>query len=237
MTLRLDIHRDEVRRYLSRTLDSRPLQHTPLVRAGLGMAEGTTTDESRLDYAAFALAISEAFGHDARGALPAAAAVAFVTAAVGIREDLKLEEASGSMTSHWRRWGMPRTLNAADAMISLAHLSVLDLGTDRGLAAARLLDEATLLLSEALYESGQGAGDTSSGLLALAAGLAAIASGSSEAGEALWQRLAARRQGDSRGAVAERAVQAMEPVLSDLPDEVREELSRIAVQLLQRGEA
>lgn len=166
--------RGEVAAYLTGFLTGRTDEHTGLVRAGLGLTEVHAAEQPALDYAALVLVTAEALGGQPEAALPAAGAVELVRAALALRASIRAAEKAGRFQEQlWQAWGMPRTLNAADAMVSLAHLLVLELG-ERSLAAAAVLDQAVLDLTEALT-SGDLA--TSTVLIHLGVGLGAVAAG------------------------------------------------------------
>jgi len=96
----------------------------------------------------------EAAGGDWPNALPAAAAVELLHNFTLLHDDV--EDASAlrhGRDTVWRVWGQAEAINAGDGMFALAHLTLLRLSecghdAERVLAAARLLDEATLLLCE-----------------------------------------------------------------------------------------
>lgn len=167
-------HRGEIAAYLTGFLTGRAPEHTDLVRVGLGLAETDAAEHEALDHAALALRTAEAMGSTAEQALPAAAALELVRSAFVLRAAIAAEEEAGRFAAEvWQPWGMPRTLNAADAMVSLAHLLVLELGAS-SLRAAGLLDDGLLALTEAMHGEPAGAGAV---LAHLAVALGAVSAG------------------------------------------------------------
>jgi geranylgeranyl pyrophosphate synthase len=177
----LETYRSELVRYLTRFLDGRGDEHIVLVRSGLGLTEGR---QHELDCALFALAATEALGTEAARVLSGAIAVEFLRGAARVREELWKEAREGAFqTPLGRAWGMPRTLNAADAMISLAHVAVLGLDGGSELASARVLDDAVIELAETLQEQpgdDKGRGGTRIVLFGLAGAMASVAAGLDE---------------------------------------------------------
>ncbi len=96
----------------------------------------------------------EAAGRDWRRALPAAAAVELVHNFSLVHDDIQDgDRERRHRPTVWSIWGEPQAINAGDALLVLARLALLDLA-ERGLtaeavvAAARVLDAATLEMVE-----------------------------------------------------------------------------------------
>jgi len=129
-----------------------------LMRYHLGWddAEGCPVESrgGKLLRPALLLLCCEASGGDWSNALPAAAAVELLHNFTLLHDDVE----DGSDQRHgrdtvWRVWSEAEAINAGDGMFGLAHLTLLGLSerghpAERVLEAARLLDEATLLLCE-----------------------------------------------------------------------------------------
>jgi geranylgeranyl diphosphate synthase type I len=101
---------------------------------------------------ALLLLCCQSAGGDWSSALPAAAAVELLHNFTLLHDDVEdaSEQRHGRATV-WRVWGQAEAINTGDGMFGLAHLTLLDLAAcgheaGRVLAAARLLDEATLEL-------------------------------------------------------------------------------------------
>jgi geranylgeranyl diphosphate synthase type I len=103
---------------------------------------------------ALLLLCCEAAGGDVAKALPAAAAVELLHNFTLLHDDVEdVSEQRHGRDTTWRVWSTAEAINAGDGMFGLAHLTLLKLSEhgappERILAAARLLDEATLLLCE-----------------------------------------------------------------------------------------
>lgn len=129
-----------------------------LMRYHLGWEdEGGATVEGRggkLLRPSLCLLACEALGGDRRAALPAAAAIELLHNFTLIHDDV--EDASAERHGRptlWRLYGEAQAINAGDGMFALAQATLLRLaerGTraDRVVAAARVLDEASLRLCE-----------------------------------------------------------------------------------------
>ena len=91
----------------------------------------------------------EAAGGKAERALPFASAVELVHNFSLIHDDVQ----DGDRLRHgrdtvWAVWGEPQAINAGDALLALAHLSLTEVAQDSIAAASRLLDERTLEMVE-----------------------------------------------------------------------------------------
>ena len=98
---------------------------------------------------ALCLLACEAAGGEAEGALPFASAVELVHNFSLVHDDVQ----DGDRLRHgrdtvWAVWGEPQAINAGDALLALAHVSLTE-ATDQSVAAAsRLLNERTLEMVE-----------------------------------------------------------------------------------------
>lgn len=103
---------------------------------------------------ALLLLCCEATGGDWSNALPAAAAAELLHNFTLLHDDVEdAGEQRHGRDTVWRVWGEAEAINTGDGMFGLAHLTLLALSerghpAERVLAAARLLDEATLRLCE-----------------------------------------------------------------------------------------
>jgi len=129
-----------------------------LMRYHLGWedAQGRPAEDrgGKLLRPALLLLCCEATGGDPAGALPAAAAVELLHNFTLLHDDVEdASEQRHGRDTVWRVWGDAEAINTGDGMFGLAHVTLLGLTerrnpAERVLAAARLLDEATLLLCE-----------------------------------------------------------------------------------------
>ena len=149
-----------------RSLLSLPLDHGQLMREHLGF-EDAHSDKAR-DFVgnanegpggkmlrpALCLLACEAVDGDVARAFPAAAAIELLHNFTLIHDDI--EDASDTRHGRetlWRRHGVPLAINAGDGMFVRAQLTMLGLEqigvpADRALEAARVLNEAAVLLCE-----------------------------------------------------------------------------------------
>ncbi len=154
----LDRYREAIVGELRAALDPSDQPPFPQMRYHLGWedAQGrpTTNRGGKLLRPALLLLCCEAAGGDWSRALPAAAAVELLHNFTLLHDDV--EDASAQRHGRdtvWRVWGKSEAINAGDGMFALAHLMLLGLSerghdAERVLAAARLLDEATVRLCE-----------------------------------------------------------------------------------------
>ncbi|MEJ2599613.1 MAG: polyprenyl synthetase family protein [Anaerolineales bacterium] len=89
-------------------------------------------------------------------ALPAAVAIELIHNFSLIHDDIQDNSPlRRGRPTVWKLWGMPQAINAGDAMLTLAHLSLLELGgpipAASVLRAARLLQETCLSLTKGQY--------------------------------------------------------------------------------------
>lgn len=95
-------------------------------------------------------------GGNWQAALPAAAAVELVHNFSLIHDDIEDDSPlrRGRVTV-WKKWGIPQAVNTGDAMLTLAHLWLLQLETTASptiaLQAAKILQNACLLLTQGQY--------------------------------------------------------------------------------------
>lgn len=103
-----------------------------------------------------ALLSCAAAGGDWQAALPAAAAVELVHNFSLIHDDIEDDSPlRHGRPTVWKKWGIPQAINAGDAMLTLAHLALLDLqetaSAEVALRAARLLQETCLHLTQGQF--------------------------------------------------------------------------------------
>jgi hypothetical protein len=142
--------REQIKQAVFQCIDDDRFKSGQLVREQLEASEPA-------DYQTAALACvaaSRAVGGSDEAALPGAVAIAYLSQMALVFMGL---ENSGGRASLSTAWGMPRSLNAGDAMFALAQeslLSVPDELTDEvRLHAAHILDEGTRALVEELFAS------------------------------------------------------------------------------------
>jgi len=138
----------------------RQMDATPFTCGQLVREQVEASDPAGYETAAFAcLAAAEAAGGSAAAALPGALSMAFLSQMALVFVGL---ENSGGAASLSTAWGMPRALNAGDAMFALAHQSLLaapdELTTEERLQATRILDSGSREIVEALFAA-NGDGD------------------------------------------------------------------------------
>lgn len=158
-----------------------------------------------------------------RDALPAAAAIELVHNFSLIHDDIEDDSPTRrGRETVWVKWGIPQAINAGDAMLTVAHLTIIKLEMTApasvALEAARILQEACLSLTQGqfldmAYESHDGlpldaywqmVGGKTAALLAAGTEIGALVAGVDEA-----RRQAYRRFGYSLGL----AFQAQDDIL------------------------
>ena len=103
---------------------------------------------------ALCLLTSEAFGGDVRQALPIAAALELVHNFSLVHDDVQdRDEKRHGRDTVWSLWGEPQAINAGDALLAIAHLSLASapetgLAPETAVRAAGLLSERTLEMVE-----------------------------------------------------------------------------------------
>ena len=135
-------------------LDRPGIEHVALMREHLGFDGAGADTGGKMLRPALCLLACEAVGAPLERALPAAAAIELLHNFTLIHDDI--EDASDTRHGRetlWRRHGIPLAINAGDGMFVLAQRTLLDLeGTgvpaERVLAAARVLDDASVILCE-----------------------------------------------------------------------------------------
>jgi geranylgeranyl diphosphate synthase type I len=155
------------------------------------------SDESTYETAALAcLAASETAGATAEKALPAAIAIALVSQMGLVFAGL---ENSGGAASLSTAWGMPRALNAGDAMFALAQESILgatlELTSEDRLQATRILDKGSREVIDALFalnEAGDPADSAQRALLPAALQLGGLFGGADEGNQTRLAELGRR---------------------------------------------
>lgn len=140
-------HRELLMDGIQRQIDDATFSSGQLVREQVEASGETGYQASALA----CLAAAEAVGGTANAALPAAVAVAYVAQMATVFTGL---ENSGGAPSLSTAWGMPRSLNAGDAMFALAQESLLaegeEITAEVRLRATSVLDAATRELMEVL---------------------------------------------------------------------------------------
>jgi geranylgeranyl diphosphate synthase type I len=134
-------------------LDRPGIEHVALMREHLGF-DGERDTAGKMLRPALCLLACEAVGAPMERALPAAAAIELLHNFTLIHDDI--EDASDTRHGRetlWRRHGIPLAINAGDGMFVLAQRTLLDLEqtgvpAERVLAAARVLNEACVILCE-----------------------------------------------------------------------------------------
>jgi geranylgeranyl diphosphate synthase type I len=201
----LERYRDEIVAELRAAVERANVPPYTLMRYHFGWedAQGRPVESrsGKLLRPALLLLCCEATGGDASSALPAAAAVELLHNFTLLHDDVEdASEQRHGRDTVWRVWGEAEAINAGDGMFGLAHVTLLDLSerghpAERVLAAARLLDEATLQLCEGQhrdlrYEDGRqiSAADyiamiegKTAALLAACCGIGALLGGADEA--------------------------------------------------------
>jgi hypothetical protein len=179
-------HRELMQQGLTACLDDLPAGSGELVRAQVD-----TSDPAEYETAALAcLAAAEAVGGSAEAAVPGAVSLAFISQMGHVFAGL---ESSGGSASLSTAWGMPRSLNAGDAMFALAQETILsasnELTAEDRLEALGWLDRASRNLGEALHAARPDAGAETTQRVLLPAALA-LGSLLGGAGNEVRQRLA-----------------------------------------------
>ena len=141
-------HRALLNEGISRYLDEGTYTSGQLIREQVEASEPAAYETAALA----CLAAAEAVGASAKAALPGAVAIAFMSQMALVYMSL---DNSGGAPSLSTAWGMPRALNAGDAMFALAQESLLsaedELTAEVRLQAAALLDTGTRQLVDALF--------------------------------------------------------------------------------------
>jgi len=157
----LSRYRPAVVEAMRAALDLPGVGHTQLMRYHLGWEDRDgrplLAGGGKMLRPALCLLCCEAVGGDAQRALPAAAALELVHNFTLIHDDI--EDASDTRHGRetlWRVVGIPQAINAGDGMFVIARRTLLDMAdagvqAGRVLAAARLLDDACVLLCEGQY--------------------------------------------------------------------------------------
>lgn len=132
-----------------------------MLRYHMGWSDETgrpATAEGKMVRGLLCLEASRAASGDFRQALPAAAAVEIVHNFSLVHDDIEdTSPLRRQRATVWKLWGQPQAINAGDAMLVLAHLSLLKL-PGRGVAphkfiqAATILDNACLELCQGQHE-------------------------------------------------------------------------------------
>ncbi len=148
-------HRELLREGVAHCVDDPRFTSGQLVREQIEASE--TAD---YETAAFAcLLAAQAVGGSPEAALPGAVAIAYLSQMALVFMSL---ENSGGAASLSTAWGMPRSLNAGDAMFALAQESILavpdELTAEVRLQATGILDAGSRDLVDALF-SANGEGD------------------------------------------------------------------------------
>ena len=139
-------------------LDRPTIGHISLMRYHLGWedAAGNAIDATggKMLRPAFCLLACEAVGGDMSRALSAAAAMELLHNFTLIHDDIEdSSDMRHGRVTLWRRVGIPLAINAGDGMFVLAQRTLLDMASagvpaERVLEAAKVLDEASVILCE-----------------------------------------------------------------------------------------
>ncbi|HEY5639645.1 MAG TPA: polyprenyl synthetase family protein [Dehalococcoidia bacterium] len=98
---------------------------------------------------ALCLLACEASGGEASMAVPAASAVELVHNFSLVHDDVQDDDRlRHGRDTVWAVWGKPQAINAGDALLALAHLSLTEMAGESLFAASRLLNERTLEMVE-----------------------------------------------------------------------------------------
>lgn len=98
---------------------------------------------------ALCLLACEASGGEAERAIPAASAVELVHNFSLVHDDVQDDDRlRHGRDTVWAVWGKPQAINAGDALLALAHLSLTEMAGESLFAASRLLNERTLEMVE-----------------------------------------------------------------------------------------
>lgn len=148
----LDTYRPAVVAELRRLLDGLPYTYVALLREELARRGATRDAPDALLPAALCLLAVEALGGEVEVATAAATSLALLAATAEAAADVAASDAGVRAQGLSRSWGLPRTINAVDALFCLAQTAVLKPGdASDALAAARVLDEACVAMSGALH--------------------------------------------------------------------------------------
>jgi geranylgeranyl diphosphate synthase type I len=150
----LSRHREPLETYLQ-TLLSRghPQKLYAMLRYHLGWEDAAGSPDAHAGKRlrpALCLLTCEAVGGDTAKALPLAAALEFVHNFSLVHDDIQ----DGDRKRHdrdtvWAVWGVPQAINAGDALLSIAHLSLAE-SLDAGLSAEAAVRAAGLLTGRTL---------------------------------------------------------------------------------------
>ena len=154
--MRLAIDR-ELHECIDQIVDQTPAEYTSMLRYQLGWGDekGTIAQGKRIRPLLTLLAC-KACGGEWTNALPAAAAVELVHNFSLIHDDIQDDsETRRGRPTVWVKWGRAQAINAGDAMVFAAHLSLLRLARNfdsaRVVKCATLLQEACLRLTHGQY--------------------------------------------------------------------------------------
>jgi hypothetical protein len=173
---------------LRRTLEGLSMSHGAVLRDSLSPSEETGLAKPDLTPALVCLLTADALGAWAEPALPGATSLALLALMTNVLDGLRASDANedGPLM---KAWGMPRLLNAGDGLYALAQdkLHKADLGgnTARKLAALELLDKASRLYSEVLYEGATASGFKRQDVHGIAAALGGVSVGATQETAAL----------------------------------------------------
>ena len=140
-------HRELLNQGITGCLDDTEFGSGQLVREQIEASEGSGYQTAALA----CMAASQAAGGSPNAALPGAVAIAYMSQMAIVFTGL---ENAGGASSLSTAWGMPRSLNAGDAMFALAQKSLLDSPDDLPaevlLQSTAILDTASRVLVDAL---------------------------------------------------------------------------------------
>ena len=154
--MRLEIDR-ELHECIDQIVDQTPAEYATMLRYQLGWGDekGILSQGKRIRPLLTLLAC-KACGGDWTYALPAAAAVELVHNFSLIHDDIQDDsDTRRGRPTVWVKWGRAQAINAGDAMVFAAHLSLLrlagNLDSDRVLKCTKLLQDACLRLTHGQY--------------------------------------------------------------------------------------
>ena len=178
-------YRTLLRESMQSAVDELDFSHAALLQQQMTLPKA----EANLLPALVCLRISERLAGDPHAAIAPATSLALLIETASVFATLDAPEDASQLS---RSWGLPRSLNAGDALFAMGHkvlLSADEVPAERRLAATRVLDEGSRAFVEAvlpaLEEDDRGMSAGCSALYPAAVRLAVLFSGSDVAEERL----------------------------------------------------